>query len=955
MAAERANKRLIVVDALSLIFQVFHAVGAMSSPKGLPTNAVFGFARDLIFLRQRKPDYLVVAFDRDEPTFRSEIYAEYKAHREPPPADLSLQIPMIVAMLEPLGVPGVSAVGYEADDVMATLARKAEAEGMEVLLATSDKDCRQLLSDRVRIYNLRKKAEFGTDDLVADWGVTPEQVVDLQALVGDSVDNVPGVKGVGYKTAAKLLQEFGTLDNLLASLDQVKGKLRETLAGAGEAVALSRRLVRLADDVPLDLDWDAWAIRPLDAPKLLALCQEYGFRTLADQVRKATGYTGLAASGAQKELFAAPPADDGEELFPFGANASDGDSVSEGKEPAPPADDWKGDYRLINTPAAFADFLAELKEQPRFSFDLETTDVRPMLAQVVGIAFSWEATKAYYLALRGPLGDETLDPKKTLAALKPIFEDPAKRKVNQNVKFDALVLRANGVELSGVAGDSMIADYLLHAGERGHNLEELSRRYLAHQVIPITDLIGKKTKKTPQLTMDQVPTARVAEYAGEDADCAWRLVNLLEPQLEKAGLRKLYDEVEVPLIEVLAELEFNGIRVDTARLKKLDGEMAIQLEKIEEEIYARAGHRFNIGSLPQLRQVLFDELKLPVQRKTGTTGAASTDQETLEKLAALDHPGADLPRKILEYRQIDKLKSTYVEALPGMVAPRTGRVHTSFNQTVAATGRLSASDPNLQNIPVRREMGQQIRQAFLPEEGWSLLMADYSQIELRLLAHFTGDAALAQAFAEDRDVHGLVAGQIFGVKEEDVTGEQRRVAKTVNFGVIYGMSAHGLAQRLRIPRDEAEAFIAAYFGRYPRVLDYQQRLLAECRKTGHVGTILGRRRRIDGIRPDSTYQQRNAPEREAINMEIQGSAADLIKLAMLALHRRLKEGKYRSRMLLQIHDELVFEVPPDELKEMAALVREEMTTPREKELGLKVPLKVEVAAGPNWLDGEPVP
>ncbi len=958
MTAERTNQRMVVVDALSLIFQVFHAVGAMSSPRGLPTNALFGFTRDMLFLRQSKPDYLVCAFDREEPTFRSEIFADYKAHRPPPPTDLSLQVPLIIGMLEPLGIPVLSAAGYEADDIMATLARASDAEGINTRLCTSDKDCRQLISDRVKLYSLRKKADFGRQELLADWGVHPEQVVDLQALVGDTVDNVPGVKGVGIKTAAKLLQEFGTLDNLLASLDKVKGKLRESLAAAGETVALSRRLVRLADDVPMSLDWDAWKLRPLDAPKLLALCQDYGFRSLADQVRKLTGYAGPVAVGTQKELFASEPVEPVEELFPFGANESPSASVSEeegGTTPAP-GTPWQGDYELIDTPARFAEFLQTLKQQSRFAFDLETTDVRPLLAKIVGIAFAWEPGRAYYLALRGPADTPTLDPTATLEALRPIFADARWAKVNQNIKFDALVLRVNGVTLQGIAGDPMVADYLLHAGERGHNLDEMSRRYLNHQVIPITDLIGKKTKKTPQLRMDQVPPARVAEYAGEDADVAWRLVDYLEPQLDRGtSLRPLYDEVEVPLIEVLAELEYNGIRLDTGLLKKLDAEMDTQLKRIEQEIYDRAGHPFNIGSLVQLRQVLFDELKLPPQRKTGVTGAASTDQETLDKLAALDHPGADLPRKILEYRQIDKLKSTYVEALPGMVVPHTGRVHTSFNQTVAATGRLSASDPNLQNIPVRREMGQQIRQAFLPEEGWSLLMADYSQVELRLLAHFTGDEALGQAFAEDRDVHSLVAAQIFSVALADVTAEQRRVAKTVNFGVIYGMSAHGLAQRLRIPREEAEAFIDAYFQRYPRVLDYQQQLLKECARTGHVGTILGRRRHIDGVRVNSTYQSRNQPEREAINMEIQGSAADLIKLAMLVLHRKLKEQNRRARMLLQIHDELVFEVPPEELAEVAALVEYEMTTPLGRRLGLKVPLKVDLAAGPNWLEGEPLP
>jgi DNA polymerase-1 len=504
----------------------------------------------------------------------------------------------------------------------------------------------------------------------------------------------------------------------------------------------------------------------------------------------------------------------------------------------------------------------------------------------------------------------------------------------------------------------MVADYLLHAGERSHGLEELSRRYLNHQVIPITDLIGKKSRKTPQLRMDQVPTERVAVYAGEDADVAWRLCDMLEAQLNqpeaqaRGSLRKLYDDVEVPLIEVLAKLEYNGIRLDIPLLRRLSEDMSRQLETIEKEIYELAGHPFNIASLVQLRQVLFDELKLPVQGRTGITGAASTDQGTLEKLAVLDHPGAALPRKILEHRRIAKLKSTYVDALPEMVNPGTGRVHTAFNQTVTSTGRLSSSDPNLQNIPVRREEGQQIRQAFLPAEGWLLLTADYSQIELRLLAHFCGDAELRRAFAEDRDIHAAVASQIFGMPEADVTANMRRMAKTVNFGVIYGISPVGLAQRLAMSRDEATKFIASYFARYPKVQEYQDHLLKDCRKNGYVSTILGRRRHFDreAIRANSTYQQRSAAEREAINMEVQGSAADLIKLAMLNVYRRLRREDRRARLLLQIHDELVFEAPPEELPALAALVREEMTAPVERALALTVPLKVDLASGPNWLD-----
>jgi DNA polymerase I len=631
-----------------------------------------------------------------------------------------------------------------------------------------------------------------------------------------------------------------------------------------------------------------------------------------------------------------------------------------GEAPAEPpraAGTWKSSYTLIDTPEAFDKLLTQLKKQPRFAIDLETTSLSPLDAEIVGVALSWQEGEGFYLALRGPAGSKLLDTDKVLGALKPLLEDAGRAKVNQNIKYDMMVLRAHGVDLAGVVGDPMVADYLLHAGERSHNMEDMSRRYLNHQVITITELIGKKGRKQPQLTMDQVPTEKVAEYAAEDADVAWRLVAHLEPQLDKLPeIRKLYDELEVPLIDVLAEMEFNGIRLDVDLLAKLGKDMGEELAAIEKEIYELAGRPFNIGSLPQLRTVLFDELKLPVQGRTGVTGAPSTDQETLEKLATLKHPAAALPKKILQHRQISKLKGTYVDALPLVARPATRRVHSSFNQTVAATGRLASSDPNLQNIPVRREMGQAIRQAFVPEPGWVLLTADYSQIELRLLAHFCQDEELCRAFAEDRDVHAAVASQIFHVEEKDVTADQRRMAKTVNFGVVYGISAPGLAQRLEITKDEGAAFISAYFKRYPRVEAYQKKLLDDCRQNGYVSTILGRRRTFDrtAIRSHSSYQNRNGAEREAINTEVQGSAADLIKLAMLNIYRRLKAEKFASRLLLQIHDELVFEAPKGELAKLAKLVEHEMTGPVAERLALRVPLRVDLAAGPNWLDTEPL-
>lgn len=932
------NPTLYLIDSHSLIFQVFHAISEMSSPTGLPTNALFGFTRDILFIREKKPDYLVCAFDRPGPTFRNGIYPEYKAHRAPMPDDLVPQLPLIQQLLEAMNVPEIGIEGYEADDILATLGRAGAERGMDVFLCTSDKDCRQLINDRVRLYSLRKRQVFGREELRQDWSVTPEQVVDLQALVGDPVDNVPGVPGIGIKTAAKLLKEFGTLENVLANIDKVSGaKCRENLRTCTEKVMKSRKLVRLATDVPVALDWDAWKLRDFNTERLLVLFREWGFRSFADQVRQialARGPVPVAAGtviGPAEDI----PSLQGE-LFPFGANTVE--------DAEPPPSSWQADYELVDTPAKFEEFEKQLKRQKRIALDLETTSLEPRRAVIVGLAFSWQAGQGWYLPIRGPAGEDVHDPTTTLDRLRPILEDPKVAKGNQNIKYDLMVFRQNGIALNGVNGDPMLADYLLHAGERSHNLADLSSRYLNHAVIPITDLIGKGKK---QLCMDQVPTAKVAEYSGEDADVAWRLLDLIEPQLAAQGLKKLYDEVEIPLIEVLAELEFNGIRLDVPLLQRTGEEMAKQLAGIEHEIYNLAGRQFNIASPKQLRQVLFDEMKLPTQRKTGITGEASTNQETLERLAAL---GYELPRKIVEHRQVAKLKGTYVDALPALVNPATGRVHASFNQTVASTGRLSSSDPNLQNIPVRSEQGQQIRRAFLPEEGWLLLTADYSQVELRLLAHFTGDETLRRAFAEDQDIHAVVAAQVFNVPEKEITANMRRMAKTVNFGIIYGMSAHGLAARLEMPREQAAKFIDAYFARYPKVLDYQTKLLKECRRRGFVSTMLGRRRAISGIRSDSTYQQRNQPEREAINMEIQGSAADLMKLAMLNVFRRLRLSGHQARMLLTVHDELVFEVPPKELKAVAKLVEEEMT----QALPLEVPLKVDMAAGRNWLDVEEV-
>jgi len=897
--SKKSGPTLYILDAYSLIYQVFHAIPLMTGPAGQPTQAVFGIFRDLLnLLRDRKPDLLAAAFDGPGPVFRSDIYADYKAQRAAMPEELVPQIPVIRRVFEGFRVPVLIHSGMEADDIIATLARRGDERGFEVYICTADKDARQLINDRIRILNLRTQKVLDILGLKADWGIAPEQVVDLLALTGDTSDNVPGVPGIGLKTGAKLLEEFGNLETLLSNVDKVSGaKRKENLRNFAETARRAQKLVALRDDLELDLDWDTLRLQTPDIKALKTLCIECGFhRFLAE--------------------------------LPGEENA--------------PKDTWKADYRVVDTPELFQTFLEELGRQPRFCLDTETTSLDPLRADLVGLSFSWAAGVAYYLPVLGPAGEKHLDTKTTLEALRPYLTDPGSEKIGQNVKYDMLVLDRAGIELGGPVTDTMVLSYLLESGERNHNLDQLSHRLLDHTMIPITDLIGRGKS---QKTMDQVEIAKVAHYAGEDADATWRIEEILTPKVRSEGLWDLYADLERPLISVLARMESAGIKVDLALLARLSTDFAARLDSIEREVYDLAGHPFNIGSGPQLRQVLFEELKLPSLQKT-PGGEPSTSQEVLEELAA-KHP---LPRLLIQHRQLSKLKSTYLDALPALVHPGDGRVHASFNQGVTATGRLSSSDPNLQNIPVRTEDGRQIRQAFIPgQAGWILLTADYSQIELRILAHFSGDPALSRAFAEDRDIHQTVAAQIFHVPEDKVDSSQRRVAKTVNFGVIYGLSPYGLASRLGIPQTEAEAFIEAYFQEYSGVDTFIGKTLEHALATGNVTTILGRRRPINGIK-NTTGHNRNLAERTAINTVIQGSAADLIKRAMLDVERDIRKQGLQARMLLQIHDELVFELPATEVMTLKDLVHHAMTSA----LDLNVPLKVDLAAGPNWLDVEPL-
>ena len=897
-----ADKTVYVVDAYALIFQVFHALPEMTGPAGQPVGAVHGFIRDMVDLLEKKsPDYLLCAFDLPGDTFRDERYAEYKADRSEMPEDLQPQIPNIRRVLEAMGIPCLECPGYEADDVLATVARKAEHEGMQCYVVTSDKDCRQLITDRVKIYNIRKDSIFDASALMEVWGVRPDQVVDFQSLVGDKVDNVPGVPLIGPKIAAELLQKYDTLDRVLEHAEEVSGKKRrENLMNGRESAMLSRDLVRLVDDVPVAIDWNEGRVAEIDQSAVQSLCQEFGFRRLAER---------LAGLTTQAE--------------PATAQA---------------------EYRTVATLAELDELVQQLSQQSQISIDTETTSTRPRSAEIVGYSFAWQEGDACYIPVRAPEGDPQLDPATVRDALRPVLENPDIQKVGQNLKYDMVVLRSAGIALRGIAFDTMVADYLIVPGERNHSLDDLAARYLDHTTIKISELIGTGKK---QKRMDQVPVAEVTPYAAEDAEVPLRLAGILQGRLQDEGLTDLYRDLEMPLIEVLAEMEFNGIKVDVARLGELGQRFGERIASLEQEIHELAGGRFNIDSPKQLSKVLFEDLGLPKQRKTKT--GSSTDAEVLGELAK-QH---ELPAKVIQYRQYAKLKSTYVDALTELLHPDTGRVHTSFKQDVAATGRLSSKDPNLQNIPVRTEDGREIRSAFLPgEDGWKLLAADYSQIELRVLAHFSGDQALRQAFAEDRDIHALVASEVHRVPLEEVTRDMRRSAKAVNFGVIYGQSPFGLAKSLDIDQEQAASFIDAYFGRYPGVDEFMVKTLAECRQKGYVSSILGRRRAVQGVRDPSSLgdsRQRTLPERIAINTVIQGSAADLIKKAMIHVHDRMRREKLQARMLLQIHDELIFEVPSEEVDGLACLVREEMTTVQQ----LGVPLKVDVKVGDNWADCEP--
>lgn len=944
-----AGATVYAIDAHSLIYQVFHAMPEMTGPSGQPVGAVQGFVRDMLdLIENRGADYIVAAFDHPTPTFRHLMYDQYKEHRDEMPGDLQSQIPLIQSFLDALGIRLLSIPGVEADDVLATLAKRIEEDGGRCLVVTSDKDCRQLITDRVQLLNLRKGELFDDVALMATWGIRPNQVVDFQSLVGDSVDNVPGVPLIGPKIAQELLAKYDTLENVLDHADEVSGtKRKENLKNFRDQAFLSRELVRLKNDVPFELDWPQIRVGRYQVERVLELCRECGFRQLATRIEKLAKNTASGVRKAAKQ--AADKLRRGSDLPPdelLADIASEAVDENAGKlaNEAP----WEATYKRVESLDQLRTIVDEIRAAGRLVIDTETTSVQPRWAEIVGYSFCYRDGEAWYLPIRGTPDEQSqcLDATAVADLLRPVLEDPSIAKIGQNIKYDMVVLRSAGIELRGAAFDTMVADYLIDPGERSHNLDELARRHLAHTNIKIDSLIGSGKK---QKRMDEVPLAAITDYAAEDALVPWRLTSILEPRLTKDGLETLFHDLEMPLVEVLAELEHRGIKVDRARLQELSSDFSTKITALEEQIYEVNNKTpFNIDSRLQLAKILFEDLKLPILKKTKT--GPSMDAEVLEDLARL-HP---LPAKVLEYRHLAKLRSTYVDSLQELIHPETMRVHTSLKQDVAATGRLSSQDPNLQNIPVRTAEGRAIRSAFQPgPEGWKLMAADYSQIELRVLAHFSGDATLADAFANDRDIHTQVASQVYEVPANEVTSAMRRSAKAINFGVIYGQSPFGLARSLGISNDEAASFITAYFAQYPGVDEFMRDTLITCRKRGYVTTIAGRRRPVSGVRDPHAVgdkRQRTLPERIAINTVIQGSAADIIKRAMITVHRRLKEEKLQARMLLQIHDELLFEFPPEEQDQLRALVVESMSTAEK----LSVPLKIDVKTGLNWADCEPL-
>jgi DNA polymerase-1 len=888
-----SEKTLYLIDGSAYMYRAYHAVRDLSNSKGLPTNAAFGFTRMIIkLIEDQAPQYAVILFDAKGPTFRHDLYKEYKANRPPMPEDLSVQVPFIKDITQGFNLTVIEKPGFEADDLIGTLSRLAERAGFLVVMVTGDKDFVQLVTDQAIIWDPMKDETIDMIKVKEKFGINPSQMIDVMGLSGDAIDNIPGVPGIGQKTALDLIKTFGSMERLYDKVDSItKKKQKENLVCFKQQAFLSRDLVKINTEAPLPFEPEEYKTRQPDNAKLSQLFKELEFRQL-------------------------------QQAYPAETDLS------------------KKDYRAVQNMNELMDLLARLKASGLFAIDTETTSENPMKAKLVGLSFAMKPDEAFYIpcAHDYPEVPNQLDLTHVLNLLNPILENPEIKKIGQNIKYDWLVLNRHGIRLDGIVFDTMLASYLLNPSKRSHSLDQIALDFLDHKTISYKDVAGKgKTNGG----FAGVPLAKAVPYACEDADITLMAKNALMPKLEEIDLVPLFEKVEMPLVPVLLRMEMKGICVDKDKLRELSKSFEHRLETLESHIYATAGEAFNIKSSQQLGYILFEKLKLPVQKKTKKKTGYSTDVNVLTVLAR-HH---ELPALILEHRSLAKLKSTYADALIDLVNPETGRIHTSYNQTVAVTGRLSSSDPNLQNIPIRTNEGREIRRAFVPRKGWFLVSADYSQIELRILAHYSDDQILIKAFLEDEDIHTRTASEVFQVDSTLITSELRRQAKAINFGIIYGMSAYGLSQQLEIGHKMAKIYIDNYFSRYQGVRQFMDRTIKEASQTKQTSTLLGRIRLLPDIKsPNRNIRQ--FAERTAINTPIQGTAADFLKLAMIEVDAAFREKSLKSAMLLTVHDELVFEVPPEELDTVENLVKEIMETVWE----LKVPLKVNIQWGENWAE-----
>jgi DNA polymerase-1 len=921
---------LVLVDGSSYLYRAFHALPPLTNSRGEPTGAVFGVLNMLLkFMKDYSPKCIAVVFDASGRTFRDDLFAEYKAHRTPMPNDLRPQIEPLLEILRAQGLPVLRIEGVEADDVIGTLACRAAGEGKQVLISTSDKDMAQLVSESITLINTMSNSALDRAGVKTKFDVFPEQMIDYLALVGDTSDNIPGIEKVGPKTAAKLLGQFGTLDGLIARVGEVEGKVGENLRNGIQTLELSRKLATISTDLDLPAVEETLAPKPPDVERLRQLYTRYELKGLLRQLDGGASSDAAVPTAERKSgrTLTPPPST----LKPLNDEAL--------VPPPSPFSNLERKYETIFEWSHFEQWLEKLRSAELFAFDTETTNLDYMKAEIVGISFSVEPGIAAYVPVRHDYAGapDQLDRDRVLAALKPILEDPQRAKLGHHLKYDAHVLRHYGIALAGMRYDTMLESYVWNSVATRHDLDTTAARYLGMQTLKYEDVAGKGAK---QLNFRDVPVDRAAEYSAEDADVTMRLHRTLWPMLEgMPSLARLYTEIEQPLVPVLTRIEQKGVFVDRELLKAQSREMAGQLQDIIAQARKEAGvPDLNIDSPKQLQQVLYEKMQIPVTQKTAT-GQPSTAENVLEELAA----SYALPRLVLDYRVLAKLKSTYTDKLPEQINPHTNRIHTCYHQAVAQTGRLSSADPNLQNIPIRRAEGRRIRQAFIAPPGHVLMAADYSQIELRIMAHLSGDEGLLSAFAEDRDVHQFTASEIFAVPLDQVTADHRRVAKTINFGLIYGMSAFGLARQLGIERGAAALYVERYFMRYPGVKRFMDETRAMARETGFVETVFGRRLYLPDIRSGNT-QMRQYSERAAINAPMQGTAADIIKRAMITVDDWLQREPDGTSVIMQVHDELVLEVPRNSVDRVSAGVSRCMVAAAE----LKAPLKVEIGVGANW-------